>query len=85
MNGFFMKKLITLYGLFSCTIIFGNNPNVQEILQFYTKMQSAINTEKSIIATKLLTLNSIENAFNSSIIEKDDGYLLIFRHDTNEK
>ena len=46
----------------------------------------SFNTSDVVVKTKVLKFNKkIANAYNASIIEHKDGYLVIFRHDTTKK
>ncbi len=56
------------------------------LIPLATQSMTATNTNNMVINTKLIQFNeSIDNAYNASIIEYGSGYLLIFRHDTENK
>ncbi len=71
--------------LLAFTLLIGQNDFI-EIPHTQTKVPLPFNSHKAVINTKLLTFREIiSNALNPSILEQEDGYLLVFRHDTEKK
>lgn len=47
--------------------------------------KKALDQSQIVVKTKLVKFNEdISNAYNGSILEQNDGYLLVFRHDTTD-
>jgi predicted GH43/DUF377 family glycosyl hydrolase len=86
---------IYFIGVLSFFIVFGSNlaqdlstslvvPKTLSLSRVLKNMQS--NKQDVVVSTKLLEFSeNIDNAWNGSILEKDNGYVLVFRHDTLEK
>lgn len=82
-----MKKSTAFRHVVLCNLLLSSIAtagNFPETTRYFSKMFSAIETEKAIISTKLLAFD-IDNAHNSSIMEEDGGYLLVFRYEHNVK
>ncbi len=78
--------LLLFYCSLSITSSHAADANVAEICSFYANMYLGIHNQKTVINTKLLSFKEpINTVVNGSIIEYENDYLMVFRHDTRQR